>query len=147
MTSTRNPPKHLYCDHCDDYISKTLYYQHKRLYYDSMTKTWSKTRLYTSTHQENNAGSIDSAASSCILSDSADDLHELQAESGTDNTCTIQIWDFETVLQIDLESESDQNENDVSGTLQIYLYLCKASGLAYFNLSTCMNIIYRPCPE
>ena len=34
--------KRFHCDHCGEKISKTLYYQHKRLYYSSSTNSWRK---------------------------------------------------------------------------------------------------------
>ena len=37
-----------FCEHCDDYVSKTLYFKHKRLYYDRKTKIWSSLRLLPS---------------------------------------------------------------------------------------------------
>ena len=30
------------CGHCGEKISRTLYYQHKKLYYSTATKTWKK---------------------------------------------------------------------------------------------------------
>ena len=30
-----------YCGHCCRFLSKTLFYQHKRLYYDRLSKKWS----------------------------------------------------------------------------------------------------------
>ena len=35
--------KRYFCGHCSDLLSKTLYYQHRRDYYDSQFRTWSKT--------------------------------------------------------------------------------------------------------
>lgn len=31
-----------YCEHCGEKISKTLYYQHKGLYYSTATRMWQK---------------------------------------------------------------------------------------------------------
>lgn len=36
--------KRFHCGHCGEKISKTLYYQHKKLYYSSSTNTWSSDR-------------------------------------------------------------------------------------------------------
>jgi hypothetical protein len=33
--------KRFHCGHCGEKISKTLYYQHKKLYYSSSTNSWS----------------------------------------------------------------------------------------------------------
>ena len=32
--------KRFHCEHCGEKVSKTLYYQHKRLYYSSSSNTW-----------------------------------------------------------------------------------------------------------
>ena len=32
--------KRFHCQHCGEKVSKTLYYQHKRLYYSSASNTW-----------------------------------------------------------------------------------------------------------
>ncbi len=32
--------KRFHCEHCKEKISKTLYYQHKQLYYSSATNSW-----------------------------------------------------------------------------------------------------------
>ena len=29
-----------HCDHCGEKVSKTVYYQHKKLYYDKTSETW-----------------------------------------------------------------------------------------------------------
>ena len=31
-----------YCGHCNEKVSKTLYFQHKRLYYSSRTHKWKR---------------------------------------------------------------------------------------------------------
>lgn len=40
--------KRLFCGHCQDYVSKTVYHQHRRLYFDAVSKKWSSTRVYFS---------------------------------------------------------------------------------------------------
>ena len=34
--------KRFHCEHCGEKVSKTLYYQHKRLYYSSSSNTWKR---------------------------------------------------------------------------------------------------------
>ena len=34
-----------HCDHCNEKISKTLYFQHKRIYYNPSTQSWKKSRI------------------------------------------------------------------------------------------------------
>ena len=31
-----------FCGHCEERISKTLYFKHRRIYYDNRTKQWAK---------------------------------------------------------------------------------------------------------
>ena len=35
--------KWYFCEHCDEFISKTLYYKHRKLFYDRKAKKWKKT--------------------------------------------------------------------------------------------------------
>lgn len=32
--------KRYYCEHCDEYLSRTIYFKHKQLYFDVNTKKW-----------------------------------------------------------------------------------------------------------
>ena len=34
--------RRLYCEHCEQYLSKSTYYRHKSKYYDPSNRTWSK---------------------------------------------------------------------------------------------------------
>lgn len=38
--------KRQYCGHCKEYISKTVYHQHKRLYFDKVSKKWASHRFF-----------------------------------------------------------------------------------------------------
>lgn len=38
------------CGHCDELISKTLYFQHKRLYYSVHNRQWKKTSSVACDH-------------------------------------------------------------------------------------------------
>lgn len=38
-------PKRFYCGHCEQEVSRGTLYAHKRLYYNRMTREWSKTRV------------------------------------------------------------------------------------------------------
>ena len=40
---TKMDNKRFHCGHCNEKVSKTLYYQHKKLYYSCTDKVWSKT--------------------------------------------------------------------------------------------------------
>ena len=42
----RPKSKRYHCEHCDEYISKTLYYRHRSLYYDKHARKWSKERVH-----------------------------------------------------------------------------------------------------
>lgn len=41
----RQGRKRLFCGHCNEYLSKTHFYAHKRLYYDSILRKWSSERV------------------------------------------------------------------------------------------------------
>ena len=36
------------CGHCDEYVSKSTFYQHRRLYYNFRTQKWSQSRVFNS---------------------------------------------------------------------------------------------------
>ena len=38
--------KQRFCGHCEKYLSKSVYYRHRRLYYNKLTEQWSSTRLF-----------------------------------------------------------------------------------------------------
>ena len=48
-----------YCRHCNQFLSKTIFYQHKRLYCDRLSKKWSSTRVdLEAEHNSGNAFSL-----------------------------------------------------------------------------------------
>ena len=51
MSSSANPRKRVYCPHCDEYLSKSAYYQHKLLYYDEAIQKWSTEIRVSATSQ------------------------------------------------------------------------------------------------
>lgn len=38
--------KRVLCNHCQDYVSKRTYYDHKRLYFDTRSQKWSDKRVF-----------------------------------------------------------------------------------------------------
>ena len=40
-SSSRNP-KRVHCPHCDEFLSRSSYYQHKQLYFDETLQKWNK---------------------------------------------------------------------------------------------------------
>ena len=38
--------KRFYCGHCKEYVCKTTYHQHKRLYFDKENKRWSSEQVF-----------------------------------------------------------------------------------------------------
>lgn len=38
----RGEEKRFHCDHCGEKISKSLYFEHKKLYYSRTSNTWDK---------------------------------------------------------------------------------------------------------
>ena len=60
-------PKLIYCGHCEKYLTKTVYYKHKRLYYDKTKKEWLPSRVFSQTPNEDSTfhpTSVDSMDSS-----------------------------------------------------------------------------------
>lgn len=45
-TTTTCGEKRFHCEHCGEKISRSLYFEHKRLYYSSTSGTWKK-ELFT----------------------------------------------------------------------------------------------------
>lgn len=50
MASTSNSEtsskKMVLCGHCNDYVAKRTYYQHRRLYFDTRSREWSDKRVF-----------------------------------------------------------------------------------------------------
>ena len=44
--------KKYFCDHCNALVSKTLYFKHKKLFYDSHLKIWKSKRIAPTTEEE-----------------------------------------------------------------------------------------------
>lgn len=38
--ASRSQRKRVYCPHCDEYVSRSLFYQHKQLYFDELQQEW-----------------------------------------------------------------------------------------------------------
>ena len=38
--------KRYFCDHCEQELSKTSYFKHKRLFYDRTSESWQKERVH-----------------------------------------------------------------------------------------------------
>lgn len=52
-SSGSNSRKRLFCGHCKEYVSKSLFYKHKQLYYDEKEKKWCKERVIDCTSASN----------------------------------------------------------------------------------------------
>ena len=35
-----------FCGHCEEYLSKSVYYRHRRLYYNKSTQQWGSSRVF-----------------------------------------------------------------------------------------------------
>lgn len=42
----QSPRSKYFCGHCNRKLTKTLYFKHKKLYYDIRAKSWNKERVY-----------------------------------------------------------------------------------------------------
>ena len=40
MAEHQQSRKRVFCPHCEDYIARSSYYQHKHLYYDDIQNIW-----------------------------------------------------------------------------------------------------------
>lgn len=47
----RSTTKRFFCGHCNQNLSKTVFYQHRRLYYNIALNEWSKSRLFSASEQ------------------------------------------------------------------------------------------------
>ena len=82
MSVAENPSR-LHCGHCDEYLSKTVYYQHKRLFYDRRSKKWSKHQVY---------GDDSLAETPFVLRDGAEPTVESEVNNQADDErCAFQI--------------------------------------------------------
>lgn len=39
-------PKRYFCEHCEQELSKTSYFKHKKLFYDKKCRAWKKERVH-----------------------------------------------------------------------------------------------------
>ena len=44
--SDSEPPKKRFCGHCKEYLCKTVYFQHKRLYFNKESNEWLPTQIF-----------------------------------------------------------------------------------------------------
>jgi len=51
--------KRFHCGHCGEKVSKTLYYQHKRLYYSSATNSWSRSAYHDHPGEPPSSGQVE----------------------------------------------------------------------------------------
>ena len=42
---TARKPKRYFCGHCDENVSKTLFFEYRKLFYDKLAKRWRKERV------------------------------------------------------------------------------------------------------
>ena len=46
LTAGQCPKKTYFCGHCSKELSKTLYFQHQKLYFNKKTKKWSERKVF-----------------------------------------------------------------------------------------------------
>lgn len=44
-SSSKKPRKSYFCGHCNEEVSKTLFFQHRKLYYDKRNGEWKTERV------------------------------------------------------------------------------------------------------
>ena len=70
-----------HCGHCNQAVSKTAFHQHKRLYYDCLSKKWSSTRVNYSELEADGISGPSSIPFSNSSSESENDDLETPTES------------------------------------------------------------------
>ena len=46
MATSQSSKKRFFCGHCNDYLCKTVYFQHKRLHFNKDTNEWLEARVF-----------------------------------------------------------------------------------------------------
>ena len=67
--------RRIYCEHCENHLTKSTYYRHKSKFFDVATKTWAKDRIdednpiaLTSSDSEENCSLINEDVNNCVES-------------------------------------------------------------------------------
>lgn len=91
--------KRIYCEHCENHLTKSTYYRHKSKFFDVATKTWAKDRI-----DEDNPIALTSSngKENCLL-----------INEDVNNYC----------------AESNLGETDVSGSLSTLQFQSSAQGI------------------
>ena len=58
-----------HCDHCGEKVSKTVYYQHKKMYYDKTTEIWTQREDTSSATKD-----VDTVMNDFCFSDDSDGI-------------------------------------------------------------------------
>ena len=107
-----------YCEHCNQYLSKTLFFKHKRLYYDRLSKKWLSTPVqYSPLEAERVSGNAFSLAghSESLLEDS-EDTFELEGllEGMHHWSCTWTDVIYLDEMTLEEEDSSSSQTHDVN---------------------------------
>ena len=96
MEATRT--KRFYCGHCDQEVSRTTLYAHKRLYYNRTTREWSKVRVsYPATDVHPIASrndleeTVEDSGSNSENCNSDHDTQEIEDGGATRTTSSLQL--------------------------------------------------------
>ena len=66
MSMANTTSKRYFCEHCEQQLSKTSYFKHKRLYYDRKSETWKKERVhYTDSSEDFNEFQVAESCQGC----------------------------------------------------------------------------------
>jgi len=105
--------KRHYCGHCNEYLNKTVYYQHKRIYYDKSEKRWSSQQVFNCSPLVAFCPSVAvSTAQCCSAHISADTAAQFPDQDTSPNT------EFETFNHQDF-SESQPTHFDTEGEFTV----------------------------
>ena len=81
-TTSRKHPK-IYCSHCEEYISKSSWYEHYSKFYKPSTKTWGKGKITKPLPFNFNEESVNS--DECpVMEESCDQIYDETNSSSTD---------------------------------------------------------------
>lgn len=119
FTVRKQRKRRVYCEHCEQYLSKSTYYRHKSKYYDPSNETWSKFA---------NVGDIETSCSSEDLSEGdetvqdCDDVYCMEEADGDNDIVGLSPPSLEPPPS-NFEDLNESLAGDNNNQLQGHLYI------------------------
>jgi len=113
MSSAVGSKTKRHCGHCDQSLSKTVYFHHKRLYYDKSKKEWSLKQIFnrSTTVAFRPTGGPNAASFSMAMATSTDTTAPLLPEQHTslnaESDVVMDQHDIETVSMPNCDNEGE----------------------------------------